>query len=244
MPESLMLQRRPGSVTAAAVLAMIYGSLFLFCGLCGLGFLITQGSMNQGLFGGGDPQQAQMQKQMQEAIERDVPAYRVVQIAIPILGLALSLAMLIAGIGLLGMHSWARMLAVLAALIAVASTAFQAIYQVVFVLPATSDALGAALPAAMAKGPGPGPAPGAAAMATMMQMVFTMTGIVTVVLYVLIIAYLLLIVVLLQRRHVRAAFAAGGLPAETPELSDRGAEDEGWRPSGPPRSPEDDTRYR
>jgi hypothetical protein len=36
MPESLMLQRRPGSVTAAAVLAIIYGSLFTICGLCGV----------------------------------------------------------------------------------------------------------------------------------------------------------------------------------------------------------------
>jgi hypothetical protein len=245
MPESFMLQRRPGSVTAAAVLAIIYGCLFMICGLCGVGSLIMQGSMNQGLFGG-DPQQAQMQKQLQDAIERDVPAYRVVQIAFPILGLAQSLALLIAGIGLLGMHSWARVLAVLAALIAVASTAFQAIYQVVFVIPATSDALGAALPAAMAKapGPGPGPGPGAAEVGKMMHLVFTMTGIVTVILFVLIIAYLLVIVFLLQRRHVRAAFAAGGLPAEAAELPDRGAEDEGWRPSGPPRNPEDDWRYR
>jgi hypothetical protein len=245
MPQSLMLQQRPGSVIAAAVLAIIYGSLFMICGLCGLVSLAAQGTINQGLFGGGDPQQAQMQKQVQEAIERDVPGLRVFQIAGTIVGLAEALALLIAGIGLLGMHSWARKLAVITALIAVASTAFQVIYQVVFVMPATTNAMKVALPAAMPKGPGPGPAPGAAQIAQMMEVMFTAINIGTVIFCVLVIAYLLVIVILLQRRPVRAAFAAWGLPAEAQMRPNREeAEDDGWRPSALPRNPEDEGRYR
>jgi hypothetical protein len=180
---------------------------------------------------------------MQEDIARDVPGYQIVQIATVVVGLVLSLALLVAGIGLLGMHSWARKLAVIAALIAVASAAFQAIYQAVFVIPATTNAMAAALPAAMPKGPGQGPPPGAAAFGNMMQMMGPVMGFVTVVFYVVIIVYLLIIVFLLQRRRVRAAFAAWGMPAEVNERPEREQEGDDWRPSAP-RNPEDDTRYR
>ena len=160
MPESLMLQRRPGTVIAAAVLAIIYGSLFMICNSCGVAGLAAQGTMNQGLFGAGDPQQAQMQKQMQEAIERDAPGYRVFQIAVPVGGLAESLALLIAGIGLLAMRSWARKLAVATALIAVATTAFQAIYQVVFVIPRRTMRWRWPCPPRCPRGQAPDPRPG------------------------------------------------------------------------------------
>lgn len=241
MSERLVLPQRPGSVIAAAVLALIYGSLFLICGLCGVAGLAMQGM--QPAFGAANPQQAQMQKQMKEDMERDVPGYQIVQIATVIVGLGLSLAILVAGIGLLGMHSWARKLAVIAALIAVASAAFQTIYQIVFIIPATTNAMAAALPGAMAKGPGQVPPPGAAAFGNMMQAMGPLMGFMTVVFYVAIIAYLLIIVFLLQRRRVRAAFAAWGLPVEPQERPEREQEGDDWRPSTP-RNPEDDTRYR
>ena len=198
MSDRLVLQRRPGSVTAGAVLAIIYGSLFTLCGLCGVAGLASQ-SLKGAL--GGDQQQEKMQKQVEEAMERDVPAYRIVQVTMPILGLALAFAMFGAGIGLIGMHSWARKLAVIAALIAVASSAFQAFYQAVFVIPATAKIMADVMPAALAKGPG-GPPPGAAAVGKMMETMIPIMGFMVVVLYVLVIVYLLIIVFLLQQRHV------------------------------------------
>ena len=79
----------------------------------------------------------------------------------------------------------------------------------------------------------------------MMQVMISVVGVVTVIICVAVIVYLLVIVFLLQRRSVRAAFAAWGLPAAVTELPDREEpEDEGWRPSAPPPNPEDEWRYR
>src|SRR5258708_3470560 len=132
MPERLMLERRPASVTAAGVLAIIYGCLFTICGLCGVAGVALSGKPNA-LCGGGDPQQAEMQKQLEAAMERDVPAYRAVQISIPLVNLVVAVTLLVAGICLFGMRSWARTLTLVAALIAIVSTTFQAIYQVVYI---------------------------------------------------------------------------------------------------------------
>ena len=54
--------------------------------------------------------------------------------------------------------------------------------------------------------------------------------------------YLLIIVLLLRRRHVRAVFAGEGLPAELEGPSGRRDEDEGWGQSRPAENPEDDWR--
>jgi hypothetical protein len=77
-----------------------------------------------------------------------------------------------------------------------------------------------------------------------MQVMFTVVGVVAVIISVLVIVYLLVLVFLLQRRHVRAAFAAWGLPAEANDLPEREEADEGWRRPTPPRNPEDDERFR
>src|SRR4051794_25000774 len=105
---------RPGSVTAAGVLAIIYSSLFTLCGLCGLISLLAQGAMGGNFMGAGDPAQAELQKQLQDALERDVPAYQAFQIGGAVLGLAEAIPLLVAGIGLLAMLRWARTLALAA----------------------------------------------------------------------------------------------------------------------------------
>jgi hypothetical protein len=237
--ENFMLTNRPGSVTAAGVLAIIYGCLFIVCGLCGVGGLAMQGT--QDVFGGGDPQQAQMQKQMKEAMERDIPGLQVTQIAMPIVNLVEAITLLVAGIGLFGMHSWARGLALVGAGTAITTTVLHTVYQIVFVIPAMTGAMAAAIPAAMPKGPGPNPGP---AFANVMEAMSPVMGFITAVICIAVVIYLSIIVFLLLRRNVRVAFASARLPPDLQAFAEPDAGDESWRQPGRSENPEDEWRYR
>lgn len=239
MPERLMLQKRPASVTAAGVLAIIYGCLFIACGLCGVGGLAMQGT--QDAFGGGDPQQVQMQKQMQEAMERDAPGLKVIQIAGPIINLVESSSLLVAGIGLFGMRSWARILALVGAGTAITTTVLHTVYQIVLVIPAMTGAMADALPAAMPKGPGPNPGP---AFAKIMEAMSPVMGFMTAVICIAVVIYLSIIVFLLLRRNVRVAFATAGLPPDLQAFAEPDTGDERWVQPGRSENPEDEWRYR
>ncbi len=234
-----MTSPRPGAVTAAAVLAIIYGSLCTLGGLCGVAGLAAQGAVGQNFMAGGDPNQAKFQKDLQDALQREVPGYQAYLVAGSILGLAVSLALLIGGIGLLGMNSWARTLVLLGCLIAMAYRAFQVVYESAFVVPATVKALQGAPAAALAKDKQ------AAEFMIRMQPLFPLLAVAMVIVYVLILVYLLILVLLLCRSHVRAAFA-GTAPAGLEEggEQDRRPADEGDQGWGESRPPEDDWRYR
>jgi hypothetical protein len=231
-----MPRQRPGSVTAAAILAIIYGGLFTLCNLCGLISTATQGAMNK-MIGGNDPQQAQIQKQVEEVMERDVPLYRPMQYVGPTLGLLLSVAFLAAGIGLLGVHSWARLLAIGTAGLTVVVNLVMTVYQLAFVMPAMNRVFTEVLPQAMAKGPGPVPP---AEFMTIMKASLITGIIIAVVIQLAVIAYLLLIVFLLMRRAARAAFAGVDV-AGAADVPDQG-EDEGWGRSAEPHKREPDDR--
>ena len=101
-----MRSQRPGSATAAAILAIIYGSLFTLCGLCGAASLVMQGGMGKNFMGGADPNQARIQKQLEDTLKRDIPGYQAFQVGGTIVGLGEALALLLAGIGLLNMQPW------------------------------------------------------------------------------------------------------------------------------------------
>ncbi len=235
---------RPGSVTAAAVLSIIYGSLFTLCGLCGVVSLAAQGAMGKNFLAGGDPMQVQLQKQLEDALQREVPGYQAFQVVGTIISLGEALALLIAGIGLLSMQPWARTLAIVVCLIAMVSTGFQAVYQSAFIIPAMNKAFQVALPAALPQGAGPQAAEVLRVLRTMM----TLIAIVTVILYGLILIYLVIIVVLLSRAHVRAAFetsALAGFEGLTDQERRSSYEDDrGWDRPRPPDYPDDDWRNR
>jgi hypothetical protein len=226
-------------LTAAGVLAIVYGSLFTLCSVCGLLGLAAQGA-GQNLFGGRDPQQEKLQKQLQDAMEREIPGYRAVQVLGVALGLTQGIAFLIAGIGLIGIRSWARTLALVAGLVAIAWSIFQAVYQSAFVIPVMNHALQVELPAAIPAKAGPQ----GAGVVAVLQTFMTAVAVASVIFYVVVIIYLLIILLLLRRRHVRAAFASGRLPAQPEEAFRRDEDDEGWSGSRPPEDPEDDWRYR
>src|SRR5262245_33349087 len=115
---------RPGSVTAAGVLSIIYGSLFTLCGMCAVGGMLGQEAMGKNFFGGNDPVQMQVQNEWEQALQRDVPTYQAFQIGTNLVNLALAVSLLIAGIGLLSMNPWARTLAMTASLLAILAYIF------------------------------------------------------------------------------------------------------------------------
>ena len=224
---------RPGSVTAAAVLSIIYGSLFTLCGLCGLISQVAQGAIGKNFVGGGDPAQAEFQRELEIALKNDVPGYQAFQIGGTVLGLAEAVALLCAGIGLLSMHLWARKLPLVVGLIAIATTIFQAVYQTVFVIPALTKAL----PPLLAR------QGGGAADLRLLETITTLFAVGLAIVYFVLIVYLLIMVLLLCRQHVKAAFAAAaagiqGGPGDAENPPGAYEDDPGWG-----QNPQDD-RYR
>jgi hypothetical protein len=186
-------------------MAIIYGSLVTLCGICGVVFMAASGTMEMP---GNDPAAAQLQKKMQEAVQeallRDAPGYQAIQIVGPITSLGAALALLVGGIGLMGMRRWARTLALVCCLIAIANTLFQTAYQIAYVLPITRQVIDVDLPAALP----PGGGPQADQVLKFAQIMQDIVAVAMVALNVILVIYLLVIIFLLRKRHVRAAFAA------------------------------------
>jgi len=203
---------RPGKVTAAGVLAIIYGSLGLLCGLCSVVGLVAQGAMGGNMFAGADPMQARLQQELQRAMENAVPGYQAVQIISAVLTLIIAVALLSSGIGLLRMSSVARTVTIVFCWITIVSYLLQVTYQLALVMPAMNNAFQVILPQAM----GPAPPQVLQAMRSMMSVI----AIVTVFLYGLIIAYLITILILLAGARVRQAFADAALGG-SPRMDDR-----------------------
>jgi hypothetical protein len=189
-----MRQMRPGAVTAAAVICIIYGSLF---SLCGLGSALSLAFQDMG----GDPATDAVQAKMDEVRQAEVPAYKTYVIASVVLGLALTLLILIGGIGLLGMNHWARTVAILGCSCDILTSVLGSIYYIVWVYPATRKAF-ELMPADLAaKGIIPPPD-----FLEVMEMVHMAAEIGAVVVSLLAIIPLSIVIVLLTRPHVVQAF--------------------------------------
>jgi hypothetical protein len=210
-----MTPPRPSSITAAAVMAIIYGGLLTVCGLCGVAGLANRGGAEGNFFG--DPRQQEVQKKLEELMEQEAPAYRSYQGASTFFSLAEAVGLLVAGIELLKVKRWARTLALTMCCFGIATTLIQAIYQGVFVLPIVSEFF--------QNNPNilvglEGPAPEDAAQ--IMKMVVTMITVVGIIFSLLLLTYLVIIVILLTRRQARAAFEDSGYGDTEPTLPDEG----------------------
>src|SRR5262245_45794346 len=103
-----MAQARPTSVTVMAILNIIFGSLFTLMCMCeGASLVMNAAGMNPGQ-GGNDPNVRMMEQLMSE-----LPGYMVVRVATFLLNFSLSVLLLVSGIGLLNMKSWARVASII-----------------------------------------------------------------------------------------------------------------------------------
>lgn len=252
-----MRVRRPSSATAAGVLCIIFGSIFTLCGVCGVVSLAVQGAAGGNPFGGGDPLAEQIQKELQRELDK-LPGYNAITIGNAVVSLLHAVLILICGISILNLRSWARTLAVMLSIIGILILFGMAIYQTVVVIPTINNAFRVILPRM-------GPVPGQAIQ--MAQSMMTMFAIIMIVIYAAEVIYLGIIVILLSRSNVKLAFAqaAGTAPLDYDDRDDREREggrhfdreqdyrrdryededrDDYRRPRTDPQPPDDDWRIR
>jgi len=117
---------RPGSVITAAVLLFVYGSLMLFCNLCGAGVVAANG--------GNDP-----------AVANELPSHIYVQGVSMALGLLMAVGMIVAGIGILQLMPIARIAAYGLCLADIFVSLLDSTYQAIFVFPVTDKIIAQAI---------------------------------------------------------------------------------------------------
>ena len=235
--------QRPGSVTAAAVMCIIYGSITGLYSVCGIGSLFFEKSLRNMVRD--DAMQAKMHEKLDEAA-----GYAVVKVTSAVLGLIVAIAFLIFGVGLLKMSDSARKLTLALCFFTMLTSVASGGYAAVVLIPAAADGVEEGMPLELAKQPGNQNAKQNQVVAQTMATVVKIGGaIVAVVFYAVLVIYLLIIVILLNRVHVRAAFAGiGPEPLDDEpwrhEKPDTGYDDDGGgeRPLPPPRANPRDER--
>ena len=218
-----MTPQRPASVTVIAILQLVFGSLNLLCGLAGLA---TQGGRFNPAGGAGKEQEA-FQKELEDAMAREMPNQKPVQVAETASSLVLSVLMLASGIGMLNLRPWGRLLGLVYAVLGMASTLAGLAYAVGVVMPALDRA------AASVKVP--------KEQEQVFSLVMKVTPLLMIGLSVLALVYQVIVLVVLTRPSVKRAFA-GLPPVEGPEdYHDRAPPQQYDEPAEP--GPPDD-RYR
>src|SRR3974390_1207454 len=128
-----MRYERPGAVTAAAIMCLVYGVFFTCDMLCG----VVLRSMHR---------EDEISDHIEEVREREVPGYLAIEAAAWTLNIVETTLILVGGIGLLGMNRWARSIAIVGGLISISTSIFGSIYCIAWKYPATRQAF-AELPA-------------------------------------------------------------------------------------------------
>jgi hypothetical protein len=191
-----------------AVMNLVLGSLLLLCYLFNsvTTLLQSSGARNNPGFGGpGNDMAVKLEREM----EASVPGYRGIQVAQSLVGLALSILLLLSGIGMLNLKNWGRIGSIIWALLMILYEVGITGYHLAVLSPAMTRAL-----RDVPMGPGGPPA----------TMIVTITSVVIVFFALLFITYAIVLLLMMLRANVVAAFS--GLPPEEP-----GRE---WKPGEPP----------
>jgi len=132
-----MPRKRPTVLTVMGILNIVFGSLGLVCDLCmGLGILLVVGAPGGGgAFQGRDNPFAEIGKQL-AVVQGEVPYHTAVQVGQVVVGFFTSILLLVAGIGLLKIRNWGRMLSIAYSVVAILVTLANAIYTMAIVNPA------------------------------------------------------------------------------------------------------------
>jgi len=136
-----MVKKRPPVILVIAILSLIGGSLGLLGSICGGAMQLAGGNK---MFAGGGGQQDQEQQKLQEDIDKAIekgPGGKLVRYGEMGMDLVLSLLMVIGGIGLLSMQSWARTLTIVYAILSIVNHIFSLIYALAFTIPATNEVI-------------------------------------------------------------------------------------------------------
>lgn len=137
-----MPPKRPTSVLVIAILHFVFGGIALAFGLCGGAFQVAGGNQAfqpAGVGGQQAKEQQQLQEDLQKALEEKVPAGKAVQYGNLGVDLLLSAMMIVSAIGLLKVLSWGRSLSIVYAVLSIIHKVFAAVYAFAFTIPATNE---------------------------------------------------------------------------------------------------------
>jgi hypothetical protein len=207
MASPILVKQRPASVLVLAILHLVGGGLGLVGSLC---TAVGQAMGPQAFaFGAANPAQ-DMQKGLLEHLAA-TPGYQAVTWGSLAMSFVLDVLLLTAGVGLLSMKPWARSLSLVYAPLSILNRLFGIGWTVAIVLPATTEFF--------QKNAGNDPIMKAAAAGGQIG------GIVGMVVSGLVMIYPIVVLIILNQRHVKEAFS-GKSDVLRPALAD----DEGWGP--------------
>jgi hypothetical protein len=135
-----MRKNRPAAVLVIAILHLVGGGLGVAGGLCGLAFVGAGGNqMFSGLGGAPSSQQGKgpesVQPRMMKHMEESLPHYQAVQYGNLGVDLLISVLMIVAGIGLIAMKSWGRLLSLVYAVLSILFHVWQLVYAYAYTIP-------------------------------------------------------------------------------------------------------------
>jgi hypothetical protein len=215
------MRERPLSIMPIAVLHFVFGGLGILCGICS-GIQLAGGGQNWMTPTPNGPQAAemkQMQDEMQKAMESGAGS-KAVQIGTVILDLAISIIMIVSGIGLLQLRPWGRSLSILYAILSIALKIFEAVYAFAVTGPIINEFINTHT----ASGP----------EQEFMFTVMRMVAIIPPLIQLVCMLYPIIVLIIMFRPAVTAAFRNGGSTAtvggpsgEEPEIGMRDEGDQG-----------------
>lgn len=215
-----MTRYRPTAVLVLAILSLVGGGVGLMLDVCG-GVAAAGGSSFSSMAGSSPQAKAQqdLQKHLEQRLDEAMPARRAITYASLAVSLLLDVLLLAGGLGLLSMQPWARTVsrvyAVLSILVKVLTLA-----NLAYTWPLVSEVL----EQEAAKNPNLGP------ITSMMPAILGLTA----VLPVLLMIYPVVVLIVLSRPSVAAAFREGAEPKGPPELPDYLDADRPFRADEPP----------
>ena len=215
-----MARYRPTAVLVLAILHLVGGGLGLVMDACGGAAAAAGGSFSPGA--GQSPQakaQQDFQKRLQQHIEQELPANRAITYASLAVSLLLDVLLLAGGTGLLSMQPWARTVSLVYAVLSILTKVFTLVN-----LAFTWPVMDKFIQQEAAKDPNLGP------LTSMMPAILGVTAVFTLLLMI----YPVVVLVILLRPRIAAAFreeAPPDQPTEPPDFLDA---DRPFRPDEPP----------
>jgi hypothetical protein len=199
------MRERPLSIMPIAVLHFVFGGMGILCGLCS-GIQLAGGGGQNWMAptptapGPQADEMKQMQDEMQKAMENS--ASRAVQIGSVIVDLAISIMMIVSGIGLLQLRPWGRMLSIIYAILSISLKIFEAVYAFAVTKPTIDHFLETHTASA----------PEQQFMFTVLKMVAIIPPVIQLVCMI----YPIIVLIIMFRPPVVAAFRHGGLVSQEP----------------------------
>jgi hypothetical protein len=213
------ISKRPGAVTAIAVLHFVFGGLDIVGALCGIGLAVMVVAMVPGL--PAVPGQVGP-KEMLQILDRNSPTMKWYMVGFITEALVAGVLMVTAGVGLLRMRYWGRSLTIVYAIISILWTLSSTVYGIAVMQPemlrAQKEILKRQEEEQKNRQPG-APAPPPPAFGGMGGGSPTANAISSIIQQAIYLAYPVAVLIIMMLKSVRHAFAVanGDAPAPAPD---------------------------